>query len=66
VPQELILSKHILTFFEYREVVDMDNRYPIVMGGEDKKSSDIIVNKLGGLQGIADGLKTNMKVSIFV
>lgn len=42
----------------------MDNRYPIVMGGEDKKSSDIIVNKLGGLQGIADGLKTNMKTGI--
>jgi len=42
----------------------MDNRYPIVMGGEDKKSSDIIVNKFGGLQGIADGLKTNMKTGI--
>jgi len=43
----------------------MDNRYPIVLNGEEKKSSDIIVNKFGGLQGISDGLKTNMKVSIF-
>jgi len=44
----------------------MDNRYPIVLNGEEKKSSDIIVNKLGGLQAIADGLKTNMKVSFNV
>ena len=43
----------------------MDNRAPIVVGGDDKISSDLIVNKFGGLQAIADGLKTNMKVSIF-
>jgi len=42
----------------------MDNRYPIEVGKDDKKSSDIIVNTFGGLQGIADGLKTNMKTGI--
>jgi hypothetical protein len=66
VSADRIFSKHILTFYHYREIVDMDNRYPIVLNGEEKKSSDIIVNKLGGLQAIADGLKTNMKVSFNV
>jgi hypothetical protein len=34
----------------------MDNRYPIVVGGNDKISSDIIVNKLKGIKAICDGL----------
>jgi hypothetical protein len=42
----------------------MDNRYPVEVGMDDKKSSTYIVNDFGGLQGIADGLKTNMKTGI--
>ena len=41
----------------------MDNRYPRP-GTDNKISSDIIVNEFGGIQKIADGLKSNMKVSI--
>jgi len=41
----------------------MDNRYPRP-GSDNKISSDIIVNEFGGIQKIADGLKSNMKVSI--
>jgi len=41
----------------------MDNRYPVEVGKDDKKSS-VYINKIGGLQGIADGLKTNMKTGI--
>jgi len=41
----------------------MDNRYPRP-GTDNKISSDIIVNEFGGIQKIADGLKSNMKTGI--
>jgi len=49
---------------ELKEVVDMDNRYPKEAGSDVKISSDIICNKLGGIQSIADGLQTNLKTGI--
>ena len=43
----------------------MDNRYSSKeLGGEVKISSDLIVNKLKGVQAIADGLKTDLKTGI--
>jgi hypothetical protein len=41
----------------------MDNRYGLEGNEDIKISSDLIVNKLGGIQNIADGLGTNLKVS---
>jgi len=34
----------------------MDNRYELEVGGSTKISSDMIVNKLGGIENIASGL----------
>lgn len=49
---------------DLKDVVDMDNRYGL-NGNEDVRiSSDLIVNKLGGIQNIADGLGTNLKTGI--
>jgi hypothetical protein len=50
-------------FIKYREVVDMDNRYGLNGNENIKISSDLIVNKFGGIQNLADGLMTNLKVS---
>lgn len=55
--------------FKYRvddlqNVVNMDNRYELEVGGSTKISSDMIVNKLGGIENIASGLQTNLKTGI--
>jgi len=47
--------------FKYRvddlqNVVNMDNRYELEVGGTTKISSDMIVNKFGGIENIASGL----------
>lgn len=49
---------------QLKSIVDMANRYAIEGQPEVKISSNLIVNEFGGLQGIADGLKTNMKTGI--
>jgi len=38
----------------------MDNRYGLNGNENIKISSDLIVNKFGGIQNLADGLMTNM------
>jgi hypothetical protein len=49
---------------DLNEVVNMDNRYGLEGNEDIKISSDLIVNKLGGIQNIADGLGTNLKTGI--
>jgi len=42
----------------------MDNRYGLNGNENIKISSDLIVNKFGGIQNLADGLMTNLKTGI--